>query len=162
MLKKPENIPKPCPGDVVVYIQKFNRSTWSLSPIREVYLRGNMKVRDIAAQLAYLWRIPLSSLRTLIVQAYNEVKVSDLHLLYPKGTRMWADPTEEERTLNRVQWYLREGDMILLSDNSEDLKTLDEEEKKSIQEAATHASQNYRNTKRIIQSPLRMRSLALH
>ncbi|CAE7380168.1 unnamed protein product, partial [Symbiodinium microadriaticum] len=129
-------------GDLALLVQKWERSTWTLSRPFEVILRGNMPIKEICKRLAYATGIPLKSLKVLLLQPYNEIRLSDLHLASPVGPRMWISPINEERVLSKMQWHMRDWDLIMVQDESEPLKQLSKAEQQTVDEAKANAS-NY-------------------
>jgi len=128
------------PGEVAVFVQRWHRSTWSLGQAFEVILSGDMPVQEISRRLAYATNVSPESLRVLLLQPYNEVKLSDLNNLSPNNPRSWIDPTRETRELSKMQWYMRDWDTILVQDASEPLKELSEGELATVAEAKANAS----------------------
>ena len=101
-----------------------------------------MPVREICRRLAHATNIPLQSLKVLLLQPYNEVRLSDLQLSAPSGPRMWISPINEDRVLNKMQWHMRDWDLIMVQDASEPLKQLSKAEQQTVEEARANAS-NY-------------------
>lgn len=127
---------------MALLVQKWDRPTWTLEQPFEVILRGNMPVKEICRRLAYTTNIPLKSLKVLLLQPYNEIRLSDLYLNAPAGPRMWISPINEERVLSKMQWHMRDWDLIMLQDESAPLKTLSKAELQTVQEAKANSS-NY-------------------
>jgi hypothetical protein len=140
ILSKEENFIPPPDGDVAVYIQRWHRQTWSLGPTMEVILKGNMSLREISKRLSRLTGIPIDGLRVLVLQPYSEVKLSDLNLPTPIGTRSWMNPTSDDRALKYMPWFLRDWDLILLQDQFEPLKNLSAYEQQTLREAKASLS----------------------
>ncbi len=127
-------------GDAIVYIQRWNRSTWTLSSPIEVILHGDMTVQEISKRLAALTGINFEGFRVLLLQPFNEVKLCDLHLAQPNGHRPWSNTTNEIRKISQMQWYLRDWDTLLVQDINEPLKKLSRTEIRSVTEAKAYQS----------------------
>jgi hypothetical protein len=129
-------------GDLALLVQKWDRPTWTLEQAFEVILRGDMPVKEICRRLACTVDIPVKSLKVLLLQPYNEIRLSDLYLNAPAGPRMWISPLNEERVLSKMQWHMRDWDLIMLQDESAPLKKLSKAELQTVQEAKANSS-NY-------------------
>lgn len=129
-------------GDVIVYVQKWERSTWTLSKPIEVILHSNMTVSDISKRLASIYNIPSHSLRVLLVQPYHEIKLCDLYLTQPSGHRPWINTTNENRSLSQMQWYLRDWDTLIIQNIDENFKKLSKVEIQSVKDAKAYQT-NY-------------------
>jgi hypothetical protein len=132
-------------GDVIIYLQKWNRQDWTVTPPIEVILRGDMTIYEITQYLAHLTSIPLDNLRLLLLQPYNEVKFCDLHLPQPVMQKSWLNLTSamnKTRRLSEMQWYLRDWDTLLVQDCQEPLKKLSKNEIRTVKEAKAYQS-NY-------------------
>jgi hypothetical protein len=129
-------------GDVVVYVQKWNRKTWTLEKPLEVILRGSMLVSEISQRLAILTNTPPEGFRVLLLQPYNEVKLCDLYLKQPSGPRPWINTMVETKKLSEMHWYLRDWDTLLVQDSNEPLKKLSKVEIQTVKEARAYQS-NY-------------------
>ena len=98
----------------------------------EVYIPGTWPVHVIAGCLANLVGIPdYTNMRVLIVQPHNNISISSLADSAPSGNRRWADVSKEKSRLYDMQWYLTNGDLLLLHDASEPLRELTDKEKTS-------------------------------
>lgn len=129
-------------GDVIVYVQKWDRKTWTIEKPIEVILRGNMTIQEISQKLAYLTNITLEGMRVILLQPYNEVKLCDLYLNQPTGPRPWISTSKETRKLSQMQWYLRDWDTLLVQDITEPLKRLSKVEIQTVKDAKAYQS-NY-------------------
>jgi hypothetical protein len=132
-------------GDVIIYLQRWNRQQWTLSSPIEVILPGNMTIYEISRYLAYLTNIPQDNLRLLLLQPYSEIKLCDLHLSQPLMQKSWLNLTSEmnkTRILSEMQWYLRDWDTLLVQDCQEPLKKLSQNEIRTVKEAKAYQS-NY-------------------
>jgi hypothetical protein len=134
ILQEEENLPEDDYGDVVVQVQKWHRSSWSLSEKIDVLLPGGKCVRDIAIGLSKLFQIPFDHIRILVIPRDSSLMLSDLALTNPTQSRSWVDPRMERRLLRHMSFELRlvEGDLLLLQDFSEPLMELTPADKRSI------------------------------
>lgn len=124
-------------GSVMVLVQRWNRSTWSLGDRFEVMLRGTMTIRNIARSLSFLTGIPLDSMLAMVLPREAEFPLSDIVLRSPPLNygRSWFDPSKERRLLSAMSHELRvtDGDVLLLQDTSEPLMELSPADRKSIE-----------------------------
>ena len=131
-------------GSVVLMVQQWVRSTWTLTERHEILLPGSSTVRDIARGLSVLFDIPLESLRLMVVPKETEFFVSELSHKSPTRNygRSWFDPAQERRLLRYMSHELRtqDGDLLLVQDCAEPLKELSPADLKSIRivEAASN------------------------
>lgn len=137
VLEHEEILPQAECGSVMVLVQRWNRSTWSLGDRFEVLLRGSMTIRNIARSLSFLTGIPLDSMRAMVLPREAEFALSDIVLRAPPQNygRAWFDPTRERRMLSAMSHELRvtDGDVLLLQDTSEPLMELSAADRKSIE-----------------------------
>ena len=137
VLDQEETLPEPEHGSVVVQVQRWHRSTWSLGERTEVLLNGSMSIRHIACGLAQLTNIPVQSLRVMVLPKDAELMLSDLSLDAPPQNygRAWFDPAKETRALRVVSHEMRvvDGDVLLLQDSAEPLMELSAADRKSIE-----------------------------
>eukprot|EP01038_Epipyxis_sp_PR26KG_P004865 gene4865-6816_t len=124
-------------GNVLVLVQRWHRSTWSLGERFEVYLQGSMTIRDVARALAIMTNIPIKSILAMIVPRDTEFSLSELNQKSPIRNygRSWFDPSKEKKLLKFMSHEMRvqDGDLILLQDSSEPLKELTKADLKSIE-----------------------------
>lgn len=137
ILDESENLPHYEIGDIVVFIQKWNRNKWNLSDKLEVFLQGSMSVSDISKGLSMLLDIPISSMLALVIPKESELPLYDLIETSPALNygRSWFDPTNEKRMLRDVSHDMRlqDGDLLLIQDSSESLMELTKSDIKSIE-----------------------------
>lgn len=137
ILDEPEELPTYESGDTAVFVQKWIRSTWSLGEKYEVLLRGSMSVADIAQGLSIIMDVSINSIRTMVVPRDTEFPLYELNQKSPPTNygRSWFDPTKEKRLLRVVSHDLRvrDGDLLLIQDESEPLKELSKADLKSIE-----------------------------
>jgi hypothetical protein len=129
-------------GDVTVYVQKWDRKTWTLEKPLEVILRGSMLVSEISRRLAILTNTSPEGFRVLLLQPYSEVKLCDLYLNQPCSPRPWLNTLQERKKLSEMHWYLRDWDTLLVQDTQEPLKKLSKVEIQTVKEAKAYQS-NY-------------------
>lgn len=124
-------------GSVMVLVQRWNRSTWSLGDRFEVLLRSSMTIRNIARSLSFLTGIALHSMLAMVLPRDAEFPLSDIALRSPPQNygRSWFDPSKERRLLSAMSHELRvtDGDVLLLQDTSERLLELSPADRKSIE-----------------------------
>lgn len=140
ILDSDENISPIDVEDAVVIVQKWQRSTWSLTPPVEFLLKGSLSVQEIATSLAKLYKINFSTMKVLLVHPYSNLYLCDLHLQEPSRTSQWVDPTRETRTLRGVNWRLDYGDYLIIQDQEEPLKVLTDAEQQSISQKGLSCS----------------------
>lgn len=137
ILDDEEELPEDEPGSVVILAQRWYRSTWSLGPRIEVYLRGSLEVQAVASGIAKLFDINFKSMLTLVVPKDTEFLQSELQSKSPARNygRTWFDPTMETKPLKFMSHDMRmqEGDLLLVQDYSEPLKELSVADLKSIE-----------------------------
>jgi hypothetical protein len=140
VLTAPEHLPNDADsdGDVIVYIQRWVRSTWSLRDRVEVLLPGYWTIQDIARGLAALLDIAdYRHLRVLIVPKETEFYLSELNQSKPVRNygRAWFDPSQERKVLSAMSQDMRiqDGDLLVIQDVSEDLMELSVADRKSIE-----------------------------
>ena len=130
----------PIQGDLILYIQRWHKSTWTFSDRTEVYVPGNWPVNIIAACLAELVGIKDPKLlRVLIVQPHNSINICDLDSESPCEGRKWTDISNEKSRLQDLPWYLTCGDLILLQDISENRRRWTDAEANSVLQAKSTA-----------------------
>ena len=146
ILPEEEQLPENDHGDVIVLLQRWHRSTWSLGERYEVLLPGSYAVREVARGLAAFYSIPTEHLRVLVVPKENTFYLSELAHKAPSRNygRAWFDPTHEMKLMRYMSHDLRvqDGDLIIVQDESEPLMTLSPADLKSIEivEAANQIS----------------------
>lgn len=128
------------PGDALVFVRRWHRSSWSMSPLTEMHLKGGRPVTEIATALATQYRVPSSSMRVLVTHPYTSINICDLNRLSPSLTSDWIDPIPETRTLQDVQWHLSYGDCIIIQDEAEPLRVLTSEEEQSVKDSQVPSS----------------------
>jgi hypothetical protein len=137
LLEDDEILPEIDQGDAVVQVQKWHRSSWSLSEKIDILFLGKKAVREIAAGLAQIFQIPYSSIRVLVVPRDTSIFFSDLPSRQPAKNygRSWFDPTIEAKLMRYMSHDMRlaEGDLLLLQDISEQIMELTEADIKSIE-----------------------------
>jgi hypothetical protein len=137
ILPKEEDLPELDHGGVVLLVQRWYRSSWTLGDRFEVLLPGSTSVRNISRGLGQLTGIPLDSMRAMVLPRDSEYLVSELHQPSPAHSygRQWFDPTKETRMLRIMSHDLRvgDGDVLLLQDCAEPLRPLSPEDRKSIE-----------------------------
>lgn len=146
VLDVPEHLLENKDGNIVVLMQRWDRQTWSLGPVREVFIRGTDVVKDISANIARMFRIPPSNLRVLLLSAHTEVLLCDLHKTYPTPSRNWHDPTRELKQMNQMTWHLADGDLIIVQDVHEPLKSLSTAEQESVARVQSSSQQGALST----------------
>lgn len=135
MLDHEEDIEPIETSNALVFVRRWLRSTWELTPPTEILLKGNMPVCDIASALASQYGISTKSMKVLVAHPYTVVNICDLQLQSPSMMCDWIDPTLESKTLSDVKWHLTFGDTIIIQDESESLRALTTDEMKSIGDA---------------------------
>ena len=148
VLEHEECLSEPEHGDVVVQVQRWYRSTWSLGERFEVLLKGCMSIRNIARGLSNLTDIPLESMQALVLPEETEFLLSDISLKSPPQNygRSWFEPSKEQRQLRVLSHEMRvtDGDVLLLQDASEPLMELTAADRKSIELVrVAHQSSGY-------------------
>lgn len=143
ILDHEEDIEPLQPGDALVFVRRWHRSSWSLSPLAEMHLKGNMPVKEIATALAIQYRVPPASMRVLVTHPYTIINMCDLNRLSPSLTSDWIDPIPETKTLSEVQWHLSYGDCIIIQDEAEPLRALTSEEEQSVKDSQLQNSTSY-------------------
>src|SRR5690606_23632815 len=80
VLDHEERLDKAEPGDAVVRVAKWDRSTWAVVDDHDVLLRGADSFRAIGLQLSKLFKIDPFNLHALCVSQYqyNELLLCDL------------------------------------------------------------------------------------
>ena len=143
LLDYEEKLPVKKSGDVVVFVQRWHRDTWSLGPRYEVYVPGAMRFSHIATKLAELLQIEdPEHTKALFVDKTNcTIELSKLKDDSPTSSyvaqRKWFEPFEMQITLKASKLYLlSEGDLILVQDTSEPLRELTEAENESVRKKA--------------------------
>ena len=123
------------PSDALVFVQRWHRASWTMSPPTEVLLKGSMPVNEIATALATQFGIACGSMKVLVAHPYTVIKVCDLNLLSPCTISDWTDPMSETKTLSEVKWHLTYGDCIIIQDEAEPLRALTSEEEQSVKDS---------------------------
>lgn len=125
-------------NDFQVVVMKWLRSSWSLSEKIEYVFRGDLTVEQLCSQLALIYGISsVNHMTMLLLKSYNKMHLSDLN----QGTireiyRSWTCYSHERRKLkdlSNLDFKLRNGDVLLLQDVTEPLKTLTKEDLLSLQ-----------------------------
>jgi hypothetical protein len=141
ILDHEEDLPSNETGDVIVFLQRWQRSTWSLRERIEMLLPGSYTVRDVAKGLASFYQIPFPNIKVLVVPKENSFYLSDLNQHAPKGNygRMWFDPKYERKLMRYMSHDMRvqDGDLIIIQDCEEPLKELTPADLKSIEIVTT-------------------------
>ena len=141
------NVPNPVQGDCILFIQRWHRTTWTLGDKKEVYIPGTWPVHVIAGCLAELVGIKdFKNMKVLIIQPHNHISISALAENIPSDGRRWANVSSEKSRMYDMQWYLTNGDLLLLQDSSEPLRQLTERERMSTlraREAEGRASSHF-------------------
>jgi len=135
ILDEPENISLDSGNDVVVLVQRWHRSTWTLGECREVCLQNDMTLRNIAAGLGEMMSIEPQNIRVLVVRCHLDVRLRYLHMDSPKySSESWLDPCSEPptRTLQQAK-RLFYSDLLLIQDVTEPLYELTPSDKLSMQ-----------------------------
>ena len=87
---------------------------------------------DIARRLATLFQIKSSeSVRFLVFNGLSDALLCDLNKPFPYASRVWCDPTRDDRKLSETHWSLADGDMILVQDVNEPLRVVGAPERSS-------------------------------
>ena len=148
ILDEPEILPIEEVGDVLVAVQKFHRTSWSLSERIEVLFPGSMSIQDISKGLCMLFDVPMDSLEVLVVPRETTLYMCELSQKSPAGNygRSWFDPTKETRLMRYMTHDMRliEGDLLLLQNVNEPLGELTEADKLSVN--IVQAALNNKNT----------------
>jgi hypothetical protein len=132
ILDEDEELGEEDKGDLVVLVQRWRRSTWSLEGISEVYLKGHMRICDIARGLSALMDIPVNRMKGLVVFNHSDINTCYLDMEFPKkSTRPWFFPAKE-LSLLREMCSLHNSDLLLLQDTEEPLKELSAADRMSI------------------------------
>lgn len=122
----------PVQGDCVLFVQRWHRSTWTLGDRMEVYIPGSWPVNVIVGCLAELVNIrDKDNMKVLIVQPHYHISIALLAENAPSEGRRWANVSNEASRLYDMQWYLSNGDLLLLQDSTEPLRALTEKERLS-------------------------------
>jgi hypothetical protein len=136
LLPEEEILPVEESGDVIVFVQRFHRSDWSLSQKLEVLLPGEWKVSEIAKGLAVLFEVPFESLRVLIVPRDSSFPLFELGDESPTHNygRHWVDPTKEDKLQRYMTHELRlvEGDLLIVTCADESLGVLSAADRQSM------------------------------
>eukprot|EP01041_Mallomonas_annulata_P003615 gene3615-7195_t len=148
ILPEPEDLPESYGGDLVLQVQRWHRKSWKLSIIREIFLYGNIRMKEISYQLAVLYNINPKNIRILFLTTYSDVFLCNLNNEFPCAGRQWIDYTRDNRVLNQMQLNLIDGDTIIVQDITEHLKILNSIELNSIeisQNTRTNGNYNTHN-----------------
>lgn len=141
------SVPNPVQGDCILFVQRWHRTTWTLGEKMEVYIPGTWPVHVIAGCLAELVGIEdFKNMKVLIIQPHNHISISALAENIPSDGRRWTNVSSEKSRMYDMQWYLTNGDLLLLQDSSEPLKQLTEKERMSTlraREAEGRASSHF-------------------
>jgi hypothetical protein len=134
----PESLPPRKAGDVVVYVQRWYRSTWTMGPRREVYLRGSMKISDIGRHLAAMFDINVNSLKAYQLDRHaKDLAMFKLAEKLPGGyysSKVWFDPQIYKASLKDSKGIqVMEGDLLILQDDSEVLQELTDDLRATMQ-----------------------------
>jgi hypothetical protein len=149
ILDHSEVLPENDHGDVIVMVQKWQRSSWTLGERLEVLLPGSWTVRDVGRGLAKLANIPAANLRVLVVPRDTVFYLFELNQRSPSRNygRSWFDPTTERKLMRYMSHDMRvsEGDLIILQDIEEPLMELSPADLKSIEivETANNMASSY-------------------
>jgi hypothetical protein len=137
ILNEEEYLPEEDTGDVIVLVQRWNRSTWTMGMRVEVLFPGNMMVCDIAKGLSMLFDVPLASMRVLILPRETQISLYELSHQSPSSYygRQWFDPTEETKLLRYMSHAMRlsDGDLVIIQDSIEPLMTLSPADQRSVE-----------------------------
>lgn len=135
VLDEPENLSLDNVNDVVVLVQRWHRSTWTLGECREVCLRNDMPLRDIATGLGEMMSIEPRNMRVLVVRNHSDVRLRYLNMATPRlSLESWLDPYSESPTRTLAQAKrLFFSDLLLIQDVTEPLYELTPSDKLSIQ-----------------------------
>lgn len=135
VLDEPEDLSLESGNDVVVLVQKWQRSSWTLGECREVCLQNDMTLRDIATGLGEMMSIEPRNLRVLVVRSHTDVRLRYLNMATPRlQIESWLDPFSEPPTRTLVQAKrLFYSDLLIVQDVTEPLYELSASDKLSIQ-----------------------------
>lgn len=133
-------------GDALVFVRRWLRSSWKLTPPTEILLKGDKCVNEIATALAMQYSIPPSTMKVLVLHPYTDINLYDLDLQAPNLTCEWIDPISETKTLKEVKWHLTYGDCIIIQNTEEPLRVLTKEQEQLVAESrAPLATSDYCN-----------------
>jgi hypothetical protein len=137
----PEALPVRKAGDLIVYVQRWYRESWTLGPRLEVYLHGSMSIQHIATHLAGICGIRVDTLNAYLVDKLGaDVPLYRLAEHMPSdnfySSRPWFSPQHEQGALkNNKALRITEGDLLILQDTAEPLRELSSDELSSISAA---------------------------
>ena len=147
LLPEEEFLPEEEQGDSIVMLQRWNRSSWTLSERVEVLFPGNASVGDVAKALCLMFDIPVHALRVLVVPRETNFYLHELAQNAPPRNygRYWFDPTKETKLMRFMSHDMRvsDGDLLILQNIEEPLKELSEQDKKSIEIVEATNTNNY-------------------
>ena len=134
------------PMQTLLLLQRWHRTTWSMSPIVEVALSlENISVGYLFDTLSLLTGIALENLRLLLLFSYSDIPLCALNeteYLASKSLRWLSKPSASQSNQSVLDWYgnmspshvkaeFTDGNMLLLQDASESLRVLTIQEKAS-------------------------------
>lgn len=147
LLPEDEYLPEEEQGDAVVMVQRWHRTSWTLSERVEVLFPGNASVSDISKALCLTFDIPVHSLRVLVVPRETSFYMYELCQESPPRNygRYWFDPMKHTKLMRFMTHDMRvnDGDLIILQNIEEPLKELSRSDKKSMEIVEATLSNNY-------------------
>ena len=120
--------------DILLYHQKWNRSTWSLEDRKEIVFKQNMQLQDIAEVLSSIHNItPSSDLRILYLPNTSVVELLDLNNQMPYHSYRWNNISSNPSFLSSMGYSISDGDLLVVQDVKEPLRSFTKEETAAIE-----------------------------
>ena len=115
--------------DILLYHQKWNRSTWSLEDRKEIVFKQNMQLQEIAEVLSSIHNItPSSDLRILYLPTTSVVELLDLNNSMPYHSYRWNNISSNPSCLSSMGYSISDGDLLVVQDVKEPLRSFTKEE----------------------------------
>ena len=156
VLSEPEILSIQETGDVVVLVQRWHRSTWTLGDRLEVHLQSKRAVKSIFTGIGSLLGINKpENIRVLKVSKFgSDILLHRLASDKPSGNAIssveWVNPLlEGDLELKRARKLtVTDGDLLLIQDITEPLRELSVAEKDTINVVSAEEEEERRNTRR--------------
>jgi len=125
--------------EIVIYAQQFNSDSYTLEKKEELTLNEDMLYEEFKETVAKRFSIKFESLGVLKTSSFVGLDLLEIPLAsgWDKPTGGYYNhPSSKPMTISGMPLYLRDGDLILIRDNSVKLKDLTTEEKLNMEKDA--------------------------
>merc|ERR1711991_546594 len=117
----------------VFFTQRWYRSTWGFGPRTEITVDSSASVSSVAEQLGEIHGIDPRNLRVVHLKSNSYVNVCDLHKTSLGYYDSWVEEFGRHETMKSLITVKDDGNMLLVQDSSEDLRTFTAEENSVIE-----------------------------